>query len=219
MAQPSSLSPDRIVRAAFTAAATAMSQWPAAMRVEIAFAGRSNVGKSTLLNALTAQHRLARTSSTPGCTRQLVFFDAETADKASVTLVDLPGFGFAKRAKAEREEWGQLVTDYLLERTTLRAVVVLFDARRGLQEDERDLLKLLTDSGKSKRASPAAVLVATKMDLLGAAQRKLRLQELKREAGQVVTAVAASDHDSVAHLWTHIRTVIGLQSPEVAVSV
>src|SRR5215475_3229804 len=132
----------RIVDARFVASVPAARLLPPPTGVEIAFAGRSNVGKSTLLNALLERKGLARTSSTPGCTRELVVFEAVAADGAVLTFVDLPGYGYAKRSKAERASWAGLVEDYLLGRPSLAAVVVLLDVRRGMESDDADLLEL-----------------------------------------------------------------------------
>src|SRR5262249_41664011 len=106
----------RIVAARFVASAPEARLLPAPPTAEVAFAGRSNVGKSALLNALLERKGLARTSSTPGCTRELVVFEAKTADDAVLTLVDLPGYGYAKRSKMERAAWAGFIEDYLLGR-------------------------------------------------------------------------------------------------------
>src|SRR5260221_5269063 len=105
----------RIVSARFVASVPQARLLPPPTGVEVAFAGRSNVGKSTLLNALLERKGLARTSSTPGCTRELVVFEAKATDGALVTLVDLPGYGYAKRSKSERAAWAGFIADYLLE--------------------------------------------------------------------------------------------------------
>lgn len=197
------------MRANFVAAATSLDQCPAPVRSEVAFVGRSNVGKSSLLNALTKQQKLARTSSTPGCTRQLVFFDIETADGAALSFVDLPGYGYAKRSKSERDEWSTFAEDYLLGRPTLRAVVVLFDVRRGLEHEETELLKLLADK-QGRREPPIPVLTATKLDTLSVAQRKPRVLEIQKQASLPVLATSTEDRESIVRLWAKIRRSIGL---------
>src|SRR5689334_4965511 len=123
----------RLHAARFVASVPQSRLMPPPTGVEVAFAGRSNVGKSTLLNALMERKGLARTSSTPGCTREIVTFEAKAADGALLTLVDLPGYGYAKRSKAERTAWGTMVEDYLLGRASLAGVVLLVDIRRGVE--------------------------------------------------------------------------------------
>jgi len=140
-----------ITEAAFAAAASGSLSLPPAVQLEVAFAGRSNVGKSTLLNGLMRRKALARTSNTPGCTRTINFFDVKTQDGLELKLVDLPGYGYAKRAKAEREGWADLIEEYLLERSTLKLVVILVDARRGMEDEEHDLLTLMNSPSQSGR--------------------------------------------------------------------
>ena len=127
-APPPHTGASRIVSAEFTAAAHAAAELPPPTQVEIAFAGRSNVGKSSLLNRLMNRRNLARTSSTPGCTRQINFFGVRTSSGVNLSLVDLPGYGYAKRSKDERKLWAELIDGYLLGRPTLRAVALLVDA-------------------------------------------------------------------------------------------
>ena len=132
---------------------------------EIAFAGRSNVGKSSLINALTGAKGLARTSNTPGRTQELNYFAPEPGEGETFengmppfALVDMPGYGFAKAPKAVVERWTKLVFDYLRGRSTLRRVFVLIDARHGLKENDRAVLDLLD------KAAVSYQLVLTKAD-------------------------------------------------------
>ena len=123
---------------------------------EVAFAGRSNVGKSSLINALTGRKTLARTSNTPGRTQEVNFFDLA----GELILVDLPGYGYAKAPKAKVDAWVELIRAYLAGRPTLRLACVLVDARHGLKESDREVMALL-----GKAAVPFLV-VLTKADLI-----------------------------------------------------
>src|SRR5882724_8762845 len=105
----------------------------------VAFAGRSNVGKSSLLSVLMGRKGLVRTGRLPGTTRQINVFSARGSDGLELLLVDLPGYGYAKRAKHERATWGPLIEGYLSNRVALRAVVLLVDIRRGVEQEEKEL--------------------------------------------------------------------------------
>ncbi len=145
----------------FVAGVAHMAQLPEFSLPEIAFAGRSNVGKSSLVNALTGRKTLARTSNTPGRTRQLNFFDLG----GRLMLVDLPGYGYAKAPKTEIKRWTQLTGDYLRGRPTLRRVCVLVDARRGVMDLDRGIMRDLD------RAAVSYQIVLTKLDKVSASQR------------------------------------------------
>ncbi len=126
----------------FLKGVVAMSGLPPADRVEVCFAGRSNVGKSSLINALTGRKALARTSNTPGRTQEINFFElAQTA-----YLVDLPGYGFAEAPLPVVEKWQRLLKSYLSGRPTLRRAFVLIDARHGVKKVDHDILTLLDQS-------------------------------------------------------------------------
>jgi GTP-binding protein len=171
--------------AEFVAAARRPAELPPPTKIEIALVGRSNVGKSSLLNKLMNRRGLARTSSTPGCTRQINFFDVKSASGLELLLVDLPGYGYASRSKKERDEWADLIEHYLLERPTLRAAAVLFDARRGLEPDDADAVELVTQHGRVSRQAPQVVLVATKLDKVPARARP-KLEGLRIDGRRVV---------------------------------
>ena len=128
---------------------------PDADRPEIAFAGRSNVGKSSLINALVNQHGLARTSNTPGRTQELNYFSAEAA---GFYLVDLPGYGFAKAPKDKVDQWGVVLRDYLRGRVVLRRVFVLIDSRHGAKAVDEEIFELLDQSAVTYQ------VVLTKID-------------------------------------------------------
>ena len=135
-------------------------------RAEVAFAGRSNVGKSSLINALTGQKSLARVSVTPGRTRELNFFTL--GKDGQLLLVDMPGYGYARASKAEVKVWTRLIRDYLKGRRVLKRVFLLIDARHGLKESDREIMSLMDEAAVSyqgvltKADKPkAAELVAT----------------------------------------------------------
>ena len=199
------------VGAEFIGSASRAGELPASLNVEIAFAGRSNVGKSTLLNLLLGQ-RLAHTSSTPGRTRTLNFFAVKTRGGAALTFVDLPGYGFARRGKEERLAWAELAERYLLERPALALVIVLVDARRGPEADDLDLLKMMRDAKPGGRPAPQTLVVATKLDKLALAQRKPALAAIAR-GGLRVIGVSASDAGSIADLWRRLLGAVGLGAP------
>ena len=126
----------------FVAGAATPDRLPPAGTVEVAFAGRSNVGKSSLINALTGHKALARTSRTPGRTQQINFFDLA----GRLMVVDLPGYGYARASKASIKDWTALVNGYLKGRPNLRRVMLLIDARHGLKESDRDVMAMLDEA-------------------------------------------------------------------------
>jgi len=201
---------DRVIEASFLAGAKARDQFPPPVMAEIAFAGRSNVGKSSLLNCLTERKNLVRTSSTPGCTRQISWFQAESDDHSIIHLIDLPGYGYAKRSKSERVLWGELIDGYLLGRTTLRSVVLLIDVRRGLEEDDAELVRMIESPPTVTRPVLEVVLVATKLDKLSRAEHKPRLQELSRQIGRPVLGFSAEASIGRVALWRKLRRIAGV---------
>jgi GTP-binding protein len=202
----------RVVDAQFVAGAVDDASLPPPTLVEVAFAGRSNVGKSSLLNAMMQRHALARTSNTPGCTRQLNVYEVRCADGLAIRFVDLPGYGWARRSKKERKDWQELIEGYLTRRVGLRAVVLLMDVRRGLEEEERQLVEFLGQPRAVSGVSTLAmVLVATKIDKVGAAARKPAMEKLKREAGSLgarVIGFSAVTGDGREELWARIRAAV-----------
>ena len=141
----------------FVAGATSLAALPPIGPTEIAFAGRSNVGKSSLINALTGRRALARTSSNPGSTRQINFFDLG----GRLMLVDLPGYGYAKVGKGEVRAWTELMHQYLKGRPTLRRLCLLIDGRHGLKESDEEIMGMLD------RAAVVFQVVLTKCDKAG----------------------------------------------------
>ncbi|MDB5692542.1 MAG: YihA family ribosome biosis GTP-binding protein [Alphaproteobacteria bacterium] len=141
---------------------------------EVAFAGRSNVGKSSLLNRLTNRTALARTSNTPGRTQELNFFDV--GEPLRFRLVDMPGYGFAKAPKDMLRKWRHLVNDYLRGRPVLKRALVLVDSRHGLKEIDRDIMKMLDDAAVSYR------VVLTKADKVKASELEAVESQTAEEA-------------------------------------
>jgi GTP-binding protein len=188
----------KVINATFVGASSEPGRFPAPTRPEVAFAGRSNVGKSSAINRLVGRRGLARTSSTPGRTQQLNFFAID--DK--LVLVDLPGYGYAKVSKAARDAWRPLVESYLSTRGTLAGVVLITDVRRGLEEEEHQLLDFLAT------LEIPAVVLATKIDKLNrSAQTKALAAIAAGAAGPVpVVAFSATTGEGVAAVW---KTIAG----------
>ncbi len=153
----------------FLKGVVAMDGMPPDDRIEVCFAGRSNVGKSTLINALTGRKALARTSNTPGRTQEINFFTVADTHY----LVDLPGYGFAKAPVKTVEKWQRLLKSYLAGRATLRRAFVLVDARHGIKAVDDDILKLLDTSAVTFQ------VVLTKADKVKAKDREGVLQQVR----------------------------------------
>jgi GTP-binding protein len=230
-----------ILDAVFVAHAKDHDGLPPPMLAEVAFGGRSNVGKSSLINKLVNRRKLVRTSSTPGATRGLSLFratlrlppststaasdsvqraetepasqgkptnDAKVGERAQVDLVDLPGYGFAQRSKSERKSWGPMIEGYLESRVSLRVVVLLVDIRRGLEDDDAQLLEYLAHV---KRTTIVAI---TKIDKVSRNDRDKSVRAIaddvkkaSRDHGVPVQVIATSADtgDGIAALWTAIR--------------
>jgi GTP-binding protein len=187
----------------FLAGSGSIASLPPAAGIEIAFAGRSNVGKSSLINALVGQKALARTSNTPGRTQELNFFGAD----AGITIVDMPGYGYARAPKRDVADWTKLVFDFLRGRAKLRRVYVLVDARHGLKDNDTEALKTLD------RAAVSYQVVLTKADKVKPAEL-LRVQAatgaaLKKHpaAHPEVLATSAETSAGIAGLRAEIATL------------
>ena len=194
----------KIYKAELVISCANASQFPETGLPEVAFLGRSNVGKSSLLNSLVQRKKLARTSSTPGKTRLIHFFQVQFGS-TEVMLVDLPGYGWAKVSRKERASWQKLVESYLDERPVLRAAMLLQDLRRDFSEDETLLLEWL-----AQRQVPSLV-VLTKIDKLKPMRRKARIAALKKELDAPTEAflpTSSGNGDGVENLWRQIYQMI-----------
>ena len=158
----------RIADAKFVAAGSKLADLPPTGKVEIAFAGRSNVGKSSLLNSLLQRRSLVRTSKTPGATRTINLFEARLASGEAVVFADLPGYGYAQRSRTERASWGPMLEGYLDSRPELVALVILVDARRGLEDDDVALAQFAVGLDRPLEL----VVCVTKLDKLPLSKRK-----------------------------------------------
>jgi len=187
------------VRASFLTSAAQPSDFPPPSLPEVAVVGRSNVGKSSLINTLVGQPGLARTSRTPGRTRLVNWFAIEDR----FYLVDLPGYGYAQVSQATRESWRPLIERYLAERTSLAGVLLLIDIRRGVEDEEQDFVPWL-----EQRAMPVVVAL-TKADKL--AKHKRQLEVTRARAALALRrdplAVSATSNEGIEPLW---RAVVEL---------
>jgi GTP-binding protein len=164
----------------FLKSAPALEFLPQPTVPEVAFAGRSNVGKSSLLNKLANRNGLARTSNTPGRTQELNFF--EVGEPLRLRLVDMPGYGFAKAPKEVVRKWRYLINDYLRGRAVLKRTLVLIDSRHGIKDVDRDVMKMLDDAAVSYQ------LVLTKADKIKASALDEVTRHTAEEARRHVAA-------------------------------
>ena len=169
-----------IKSAEFVTSAVKKSQYPPEGLPEIAFSGRSNVGKSSLINTLVNRKRLVKTSSTPGRTQLINFFDINK----NLTFVDLPGYGYARVPAAIRKKWGPMIETYLSTRQTLKGVVIIMDIRRLPREEEQNLIHWLA------HYSIASILVLTKTD-------KLSKTKLIKQQAAIIKALAVAKEDVI----------------------
>jgi GTP-binding protein len=188
----------------FLSAAGSREALPRAQALEIAFAGRSNVGKSSLINALSGRRALARTSNTPGRTQELIFFGGPRP----VVLVDLPGYGYAAAAKSKVASWTRLIHDYLNGRTALGRVYLLIDARHGLKSADDEILDTLGQAAVSYQ------IVLTKCDQVKPeelAERREAVQAAVRKrpaAFPEILATSARNGDGIADLRAAIARLV-----------
>jgi GTP-binding protein len=191
------------VSAKFITSAAQPSDFPPAGKPELAVVGRSNVGKSSLINALVKQDGLARTSRTPGRTRLVNWFEID--DKFH--LVDLPGYGYAEVKKDVRESWRPLIEAYLDKRSALVGVLLLIDIRRGVQDEELDFIPWLAE-----RAIPVVVAL-TKSDKLAKHKRTLEVMKAKKDLGlkRDPIAVSAQSAEGIDDMWRALLKLVAVK--------
>ena len=174
---------------------------------EIAFAGRSNVGKSSLINAVTSRNKLARASNTPGRTQELNYFDVGR-DPLVFRLVDMPGYGFAEAPKEMVKRWRFLINDYLRGRQVLKRALVLVDARHGLKDVDRDVMKMLDDAAVSYH------LVLTKADKVKPTELATTIDAIRAEAAKhpaahpLILPTSSETGNGIAELRTAILEAV-----------
>ena len=201
--------PVQVVSADFAKTATRPEEWPRGPAPEVAFVGRSNVGKSSMLNALTRRKGLARVSATPGRTRALQFFDVSVrptpaARPRALRFCDLPGYGFAKVSKVERDRWAAMIEDYLRERDVLRAVVLIVDARHAPAESDHEALAFLREGGRQ------VVVAATKTDKLARTRVGAALRAVEADLGLArgeVVPFSAMEGTGADALWARLAAI------------
>ncbi len=177
----------RVNEADFTAGATNAAQLPAKMVLEAAFMGRSNVGKSSLLNMLVQRNKLVRTSKHPGCTRQINVFTVKVASGITTSLVDLPGYGYAAVSKSERQAWRPMVEGYISSKRADH-LYLLVDVRRGLQREEEQLIEFLDMEGYGPDRT---TILATKADKAASGEGKKLVDRLRVVTKRTVILTSA----------------------------
>jgi GTP-binding protein len=199
----------RVLSAEFLRTAVGRADWPAGALPEFAFVGRSNVGKSSMLNALARRAGLARVSATPGRTRALQFFELQVQPSGAervtrLRFADLPGYGYARVSKEERDRWARMIEEYLRERRDLRAVVLIVDGRHPPQESDAEALAFLRAGGRE------VVVAATKMDKLKRNQRPGSLRAAARELSipeEAVVPFSAVEGTGTEALWARLMAL------------
>lgn len=187
------------------AVAVKAAQYPEETMPEVAFAGKSNVGKSSLINTMINRKSLARTSQNPGKTRTINFYNVENA----LYFVDLPGYGYARAPKSEIAKWGKMIEDYLIKRESLRAIIMLVDIRHEPGENDKMMYDWLKHYGHK------IIVVATKSDKLKRSQlpkhKKMLSQALGLEKEDILIPFSSENKSGKEELWNVIEEVSGLK--------
>ena len=185
-----------------TISAVKPSQYPKTDFPDLAFAGRSNVGKSSLINKLLNRKSLARVSAKPGKTATINFFNIDN----TLNFVDLPGYGFAKVSKEEKKKWGAMIETYLNTRKTLSQVILLVDSRHKPTDDDVMMLSFI------RSVCPRAVVVATKFDKLKPSQRddslKLIIETLKLQGEDIIIPFSSVKGTGVEEFWYYVNEIV-----------
>ncbi|NVJ00868.1 ribosome biogenesis GTP-binding protein YihA/YsxC [Myxococcus sp. SDU36] len=199
----------KVLDARFVTTAVEPKGYPTDHTAEVAFVGRSNVGKSSMINALTGRKKLVRVSNTPGRTRTLNFFDVDLERggvRHQLRLADLPGYGFAKASKADKAQWEKMITTYLEKRHRLEAVVSIVDVEVGPTPDDLATLDYLQAHDRR------VLVVATKVDRLVKAKRKPRLVELSKTMDlplEVILPFSSTEKLGVDQVWGALLDTFG----------
>jgi GTP-binding protein len=183
--------------ASFVLSARDVGEMPAPTFAEVVFAGKSNVGKSSLLNTLCVRRGLARVSGTPGATRGINLFRVDLGE-AVLHFTDLPGYGYAQRSKQERKGWGPMIEGYLRQRAGIVLAIVIVDVRRGIEDEDAMLLEFLDSLGHP------SLVVATKLDKLPKARRKPALIELGKHSDREIVGFSAETGDGADALRARV---------------
>ena len=194
----------RVHSAEFVKSATRPEEFPPPDHPEVAFAGRSNVGKSSLINVLVNRKKLVRVSKTPGHTQLINFFEVNE----ELFLVDLPGYGFADVPDDVKDSWGPMIEGYLANRPNLMAIVVIMDLRRGLEEDDLELIEAAPHFGVQP------IMVFTKADKLGKQARRQKQFDIANQFGvhaDEIILFSSLEKFGIDEVWDRIETITGLK--------
>jgi len=198
----------RIVESEFLTSAVTSEQYPASLFAEFAFVGRSNVGKSSLLNTLLNRKSLAKVSGQPGKTRLVNFFKVRFKSEEEdgfFTLVDLPGYGFAKVSKTERDKWKVMISEYFSTRLQLQAVFVLVDIRHKADPKDIDVIRMLSEIGKT------CCVIATKSDKIAMSKQSAKLRELRTGLGlqqEKIFAISSLKKKGVTEVLKWLESIV-----------